>query len=755
MLIACEKCATTYVLDERLIPAAGAPVQCTRCGHVFTAKPGGGASAGPTPAPEPAAARSTMMFGAAGGPEKKTNQTMMFGAAGLDAPTPPPANAPTHRTVMFGAGQVETKPAAAPVNKNATMMFGATHTPAAAPPPPAANAPTNQTMMFGAVGGPPGPAAGAAAAAPRASSQTMMFGAGGAALPPAPPKPAPAPAPASSSNRTMMFGVPTADKPNVEPAAPVNRTMIFGAAEAEGNPGKLTERTVRIGPEDLERMMREHNARGGGDARGAEMTPPEGAVQAGASQKTQMFAMSDIKPAADVTPSEGREAVQQRHDRTAMFAMTPEAPALPPLISPDDVAPVEKSNVKLDPSLLETLPPNAGKDDGAPRVAATMIFGAGQGSRPQGPVPELATNPDLIATTMPNLPPLPKEPRPLPPQQLDLQQPEDQQLAAPSDDVAQKLQAQVKRRNRIAMIIVILAIAAAAVAVGWKLFGAKLMGTAVPLEAMQGVESGLAELLKDDTASKAAAAKALAAVVKKQPNFVDAHAGLVTALTLQLDDLQQRAKRLDQSANERNARITRYNKEKTPDWEKNAAALANEVVAIKKDYDPLVASARELEARLREAYKAMQVAASQSGELNRQAELALIRAQALYHAYGGTDEALKLSKRYQSKADGRSDGWIDLVDAEYAANTRSSPELIESAQKQLTALHERDPTFFRTYILSARLYLQAKKYEEAEAELQTVLSMKPQHDIANELSEWAKKAQADDAKRKKDPPPPQ
>ena len=301
------------------------------------------------------------------------------------------------------------------------------------------------------------------------------------------------------------------------------------------------------------------------------------------------------------------------------------------------------------------------------------------------------------------------------------------------------------------MIIVVVAILGAGGAVGWKLFGARLFSKSVPLEAMQKVESGLSELRKDDSASKAAAVKALMAVVKSQPAFVDAHAGLVTALTLQLDDLQQRAKRLDKAAEERNLRIGRYGKEKQPgDWENRAAVLVAEVGALKKDYDPLVAKARELETRLREAYKAMQVAASQGGELNRQAELALIRAQALYHAYGGTDEALKLTERYRSKSEGVSDGWIDLVDAEYAANTRASPDLIEAAQKQLTLLHERDPTFFRTYVLAARLNLQSKLYDEAEAELQTVSALKPQHDIANELSEWVKKAKLEKIAKDKD-----
>lgn len=39
MLIRCEKCTTTYELDEALLPPQGAPVQCSRCQFVFTARP--------------------------------------------------------------------------------------------------------------------------------------------------------------------------------------------------------------------------------------------------------------------------------------------------------------------------------------------------------------------------------------------------------------------------------------------------------------------------------------------------------------------------------------------------------------------------------------------------------------------------------------------------------------------------------------------------------------------------------------------
>jgi tetratricopeptide (TPR) repeat protein len=681
--------------------------------------------------------------------------------------------------MMFGAQSGSAPAAPAPASQ--TMMFGAVDAPQAPPAKPA----VNQTMMFGAVGAPLAPPAG------RPPSQTMMFGAAGS--PPA--APTPAPAPANQGGRTMMFGIPTAEKPNAEPVPSAPRsTMMFGAVDSAPATQKLTERTVRILPEELDRMMREHGA----TTRGNEMTPPE-TEPAGAPhhQKTQMFAMADIAPPA-AAPAQTREQVEERHSRTAMFAMTPEgtpvpapsrtamfamtpegapapapartamfamtpeggpvpaaapAPArtamfamtpeggLAPLPVPQ-LGPEPKSNVKLDPSLMQTLPPGPMAHSAPPR--STMMFGAALAD-PE-PKQDRPKNPDLISTTLPNLPPLDNEQPRLPDQPETL-------LAegigeSSLDDPALALQQQVTRRNRLALTIVVLAILGAAGAVGWKVLAPRFLRHSVPLEAMQGVENGLAELRKDDSASKANAIKILSAIIAAQPTFVDAHAGLVTALTLQLDDLQQRTRRLEKAAEDCNLRIGRYNQEKPAGWEAKANALSAEFDVLKKERDPLAATAHEIELRLRESYKVMQGVVQKEGELNRQSELALFRAQALFHAYAGSDEALKLTKRYQSRAEGQTDGWIDLVDAEYAANTRASPELVESAQKQLAALHERDPTFFRTYVLAARLDIQGKQYDEAEAELEKVKAMKPQHDIANELSGWIKKA-----KKEKSPAP--
>ena len=55
VLIRCEKCNTLYELDEKVLPPNGAPVQCSKCQFVFTARPG--ARAEPAPASTDAVAK--------------------------------------------------------------------------------------------------------------------------------------------------------------------------------------------------------------------------------------------------------------------------------------------------------------------------------------------------------------------------------------------------------------------------------------------------------------------------------------------------------------------------------------------------------------------------------------------------------------------------------------------------------------------------------------------------------------------------
>jgi len=61
LIIRCERCSTTYELDEKLLATGGSEVQCTKCQHVFLAHPPrapGRTLAGMAAQAEPAAARS-------------------------------------------------------------------------------------------------------------------------------------------------------------------------------------------------------------------------------------------------------------------------------------------------------------------------------------------------------------------------------------------------------------------------------------------------------------------------------------------------------------------------------------------------------------------------------------------------------------------------------------------------------------------------------------------------------------------------
>lgn len=252
MLISCEKCTTTYVLDETLIPASGAAVQCTRCSHVFTAFPPKPDTQQTVLEEEPTTTRRRPNAAAPGIPQgRPANQTIIFGAQGAAAPAAPaPQSRPANQTMVFGS--VQGAPAQAPAAQpqppagraaNQTMVFG---TPAgqqlATAPAAAPSAPANQTLVFGhspvapapkeagpkqtvAFGTPAGQAAAAREPAPvaPAANQTAIFG----QKPPV--------ANAAAVNQTMMFGTPsgqqlaTGQAPAAAPAPAANQTLVFGA----------------------------------------------------------------------------------------------------------------------------------------------------------------------------------------------------------------------------------------------------------------------------------------------------------------------------------------------------------------------------------------------------------------------------------------------------------------------------------------------------------------------------------------------
>ncbi len=810
MHISCEQCGTTYVLDERLIPPQGAPVQCTKCQHVFTALP-------------PQATR----------PAPAASQTVIFGAGQAAPPAPPPSRsaAPANQTQMFGAAS--TPPSAKPAG-NQTQMFGAGGSPAV--PPGRAS---NQTQMFGAVPPQPGPGG------PKpAENKTVLFG------------PTPSESSAPNPRSTQVFGAVSPQPPNpagrpgniefAKPAqpAPARSTMIFGAAGAK--PG-LSEATVRVGPADLERMLKEHR-----EARGGDVTPSEGVPEAPVEPQrhaaTQMFAMADVAPQPR-TPDQGSPPVPQRHDRTQLFAyadgVAPEVAAEPAA----EEAPKRHDRTQLFPytdaekteqgeparhaktqlfASSSAEPPAAAQQrhnktqlfayaDGEPtpggqvppvteplepveprssgRLAApkaTMIFGPTEEStdpvgkpasgRAAPVVKDLATDPSGVEVvneaprrkdpslnvTSPHLPDLGPQLDDLGQmsgdpglmatdfRQGDDAQPEtmDGEAAIPPPSApevaARQIQAAGRRRTVVALMLVVLVVLGLVLAAAWKLWGERLLAPKVPPEAVQVLDTELLRLRGDETEAKDSVIKALSTLVAAHPAYVEAHAGLVTAYVLRLDDLQQQQKRLELMIRDRNERIVRFNTDKIPaDWEKRANDLNQEAQKIKAQMDALASQAKKVEDELRAAYARFGVAAQNAGHATPEAQRAALRAQALFQAYGASDKVFQMIKDFKAVGPGgAADGWMDLVLAEYVVNVNKVTEAtVSDALKQLDALHARDGSFLRTYTLAARIHLKQGDLDEAEVQLDKLLALKPKHDVAITLKAAVATARAEKVAR--------
>jgi len=244
--IACPNCHTRYALDDRLVPTGGAPVQCTRCGLVFTAQRGGDPAASPQAGPpsgtlpfgssartagpirteaygqSPPPAPSTQVFGS-GAPAapppsaQSAGRTQVFGGAGAEA----------GRTQVFGAGPGPgparpVAPPAPPPGANRTQVFGGP--PAPPSPPPGAPSPAGRTQVFGGAPSPPPPPS-SARTAPDAVARTQVFGGSGA-------RPAPPPEP-SPAMRTQVFGGAAAGGPSPPAPSSAMRTAVFGGAAAD------------------------------------------------------------------------------------------------------------------------------------------------------------------------------------------------------------------------------------------------------------------------------------------------------------------------------------------------------------------------------------------------------------------------------------------------------------------------------------------------------------------------------------------
>ncbi len=748
MLISCEKCSTTYVLDDALIPPQGTPVQCTRCGHVFTAKPGAGDAPAPVAAAPPPdkGVNSTLMFGAvgAGGPAPKANspnQTMVFGAPSAGAAPSQRSSSPANQTMVFGtaaATQAQPEPAAKPNLASQTMVFG-TNPSAARPPPPAASKPSaSQTMVFGtqqATSQPP------PAAPPKKGSETMVFGKGAATAAPPPSFGTPVatqsrpstPAATPSANQTLVFGAS-----QLEDSAPKNQTMMFGRPAA-GKPAipKVTAGSVELagyaadeGPAESTVRVDLENVMEGGAAAGEDDGPSR-------HDRTQRYAMTDDAEAAQ--PLIAPESVEERHNRTALFAMNPMAERTHPHASA--------------PLALQAAPPG---DDNAtlmfgnnaePQVAS-VVLDDGHLTPPQAPAaPLVPTVPHLsqfdssqnLGTDQFQQQPedafaqqhepslgavdLPPEPAFTGDASLAVDQ------AAADDAAVAQMRDSRNRRLTIFVVVLLLLVVALAGALFWFTFG-RAMVNKESAHLLQQTRDAVSSLRADDETSRLEAIATLRRLMVSSPKSPEVHSALVLALALSCDDVNEGVTRLTDTL--KRARAQR-------EGSKDHAALDERVQKLNARLSQAQSALNDRRSELAQAQQGLEQVAT--GELTDEQRFVVVRSRAIGAAVLGGDDAIALAEEARQKSV-TPDNWADLALPEYVINGGSS---FDDALKQLEVVQQRDSTFLRAYVLAARIKVKQNELDGADEQLTRVLTLQPRHEVAGQLHEWiaSRQRQAD------------
>lgn len=690
VLISCEKCSTTYVLDDAVIPPQGAPVQCTRCGHVFTAK---------HPSP-PGAEQSgrlntgTLMFASPSGsappasskqppaPGAMPSQTMVFGAGGpVSSPTAPsasktvvivdptvdvpaPAVSPVRRTTQPmgpgtpGVNQTRNAPPSAAVVAKQTIIYGG-HTPPSA-------ALHGETVIGAQAANPVEPSQG-----PGPSHQTVLFGAT---------EEVPKPASVEQKNQTMMFGRASGRPPS----------RVKGAGSSAADARVPSESSVRV---DLD----------GSGSDGATGDRPK----AGHARPRR----SDGKEA---TPMEA-PAAPERRDRTALFAMNPSAEGAPSISA--SLLDVEMSTsppglfagavgAEREAGLKPT--PDVGEAGHAPEAAS--VSSKRQQSSPGEPEQRASTEHQRV-----DLPPdVSRGDEP-----LALESPES------DEDLVAAMRASANRRTTIAVIVFLLIALLIGLALAWYLFGRALVkGDAPRIE--QESRAALATLRRDDEASQQAAAAQTRALLTAHPDSVVARSALVIALSFLADDASAEARRTRTRQAELKARLNALAVDSPL-----RPSLESQVEQHEGRARAALALSVEREAALRAEIVALDAALTAKSREGVE-RLAALRARAVAAGVLGEVSALSLAEEFRQSAPGP-DNWADLALPEYVCNGGSS---FDEALKQLEAVELRDDTFLRAYVLSARIHLIQHNPEGAESQLARVLAFHPGHDSAKRLQEW-------------------
>ncbi|OJT17575.1 hypothetical protein BO221_44190 [Archangium sp. Cb G35] len=252
---------------------------------------------------------------------------------------------------------------------------------------------------------------------------------------------------------------------------------------------------------------------------------------------------------------------------------------------------------------------------------------------------------------------------------------------------------------------------------------------AIPLEARVARDEALVVLRRDDAASKEDALTRLKALSAANPQSVELLGEVGIALATHLDDTQVRVATLRQKVEGLKTEIARLRLNQTPaNWQSLVNTMGEELSKLEQALTPLEERAAVLS---RESVQVLKQLAAAPEKEEPAPALARLKAQALMTGVmGGGDAPTMAVKLAQA---GLRD-WSSLTLAEYVLNS-TNPVMgnVEQSFNAVVAMREADNSNLRASMLEARIALLRKDPATAKTALDTVITLNPKHELAQQL----------------------
>lgn len=606
---------------------------------------------------------------------------------------------PSGEVLAPGPGQGGTNPRGTPAVGTSTQVFGSPLGASAKPPVPS----TSTTQVFGA------PSIPGASGAPSSADRTPSFGSG--VVPPPSTDRTPSfgsgVIPPPTSDRTPMFGSATLRPGPVEsaPLPAAGKTQVFGAVTQQPQPSPSTTQVF-----------------------GAPATPPPAPV----GSTTQVFGAVQSPPSPQASP-----ASTQVFGSAAVAAKAP-SPSTTQVFGAAAVgAPVATTATTQTFGSTEVQAARKAMEAGG---SAPWLAEPGPSPAPSRSAPAIALPEEPLPLPGANLPPFPQPEAPpsrsgphassrhsapveLPPEML---------VSNPSARAHSASEpASGGGKERLLLIL------AAVVALGltaWLSYPVwRNRGTELPADAVSAKDRAVSLLRRDDSASRQQAIDVLRGLTAQYPKFTEAQAELMVALSLQLDDVKAEIELLDAEDKRIQQEMSVLETKKSQvDWMNRVNAQQQEQAAIRGQRRPLTTSAQDLTDQLEQRLNTLRAAPETEPSAD---VVARWKAQAVYAGVQGNSQAIALAERLSKLESPQL--WSLVTRVEYALNAPSPVNALPELSDALAQVRERDKTFFRAYVLGARMALRLNDRAAAQTLLSTVVALNPNHTLALKLQKRA------------------